>query len=230
MGKASLYPGSYGQRTMNPDLIAWSWTDYWPYAILFIALVSWGLYQFLAPAGWREWAGAGVVQAFIIALFAEMYGFPLTVYVLAGQLDLPLTHLTGHVWPAVLGLGPRTSAAITLGAYSVMLLGALLIVKGWVHIYASEDALVQEGVYELMRHPQYVGIMLIVAGQLIDWPTFATIILSPLVLWLYVRLAYREEKVELAKFGVAYERYRQRVPMFVPHWKALRSYIARQNR
>src|SRR3546814_12288741 len=65
--------------------------------------------------------------------------------------------LTGHVWPAVLGLGPRTSAAITLGAYGVMLLGALLIVKGWVRIYASEGALVQDGVYDLMRHPQYVG-------------------------------------------------------------------------
>ena len=211
---------------MNPELTAWSWADYWPYAVLFIALASWGLYQFLAPAGWREWAGAGVIQAFIIALFAEMYGFPLTVYVLAGQLDLPLTHLTGHVWPALLDLGPRISAAITLGAYGVMLLGALLIVKGWVRIYASDGALVQDGVYGLMRHPQYAGIMLIVAAQLIDWPTFATLVLSPLIFWLYIRLAKREERVQLTRYGVAYERYRQRVPMFVPRWQALRSYFA----
>jgi protein-S-isoprenylcysteine O-methyltransferase Ste14 len=111
-----------------------------------------------------------------------------------------------------------------------MLLGALLIVKGWVCIYASEGALVQDGVYDLMRHPQYVGIMLIVLGQLIDWPTFATIILSPFILWLYVRLAYREENVQLAKFGVAYERYRQRVPMFVPHWNALWAFFAQNRR
>lgn len=123
---------------MDTGLTAWSLTDYWPYAILFICLVSWGPYKFLAPAGWREWVGAGLVQAFIIALFGEMYGFPLTVYILADQLNLPMTHLTGHVWPAVAGLGPRTSAGITLGAYGLMLLRALLIVKGWVRIHSSE--------------------------------------------------------------------------------------------
>lgn len=213
---------------MSLDLTAWSWTDYWPYAALLIALVSWGFYRFLAPAGWREWAGAGVVQAFIIALFAEMYGFPLTIYVLADQMDLPLTHLTGHVWPAMLGLGERTSIAITIAAYGVMLLGALLIVKGWVRIYASDGAAVQDGVYGLMRHPQYVGIMLIVLAQLIDWPTLLTIVLSPLILWLYIRLAKREEKIQLAKFGAAYAQYCERVPMFVPRWKALRSYFAQQ--
>lgn len=76
-----------------------------------------------------------------------------------------------------------------------------------------------------MRHLQYAGIMPIVLAQLIDWPTFATIILSPVILWLHIRLAYREERVQLAKLGGAYQRYRQRVPMFVPHWKALRAYL-----
>jgi len=211
---------------MDAELIAWNWRDYWPYAIFAVLLLSWGLYTFLAPAAWREWAGAGLVQGFIIALFAEMYGFPLTAYILAGQLDLPLTHLTGHVWPAVFGFGFGISGLITLAAYGAPKIGALLVVKGWVRLYAAESTLVQDGVYGLMRHPQYVGIMLIVLSQLIDWPTIATIILSPPILWLYIRLAHREETAQIAKFGSAYERYRQRVPMFVPRWETLRSYFA----
>ena len=76
------------------------WLSLWPYAVLMIALGSWALYHFFAPASWREWAGAGLVQAFIIALYAEMYGFPLTIYFLTSALplDIPLLHYSGHLW------------------------------------------------------------------------------------------------------------------------------------
>lgn len=58
-----------------PALEAYAdWLQLWPYAILTIVIASWALYHFFAPASWREWAGAGLVQAFIIALYAETYG------------------------------------------------------------------------------------------------------------------------------------------------------------
>jgi len=64
------------------------------------------LYRFLAPKTWREWASAGVVQAFIIALYAEMYGFPLTIYMMARFFGLAL-------WsPAP----PETGATATVSA------------------------------------------------------------------------------------------------------------------
>lgn len=207
------------------DQLLQGWIEFWPYALLIIVLMSWGLYHFLAPAGWRERAGAGVVQAFIIALYAEMYGFPLTVYLLASFLPqgLPLVHSSGHLWSALLGAGETGAVIETLVGYSILTVGALLIVKGWVRIHFAEGQFTDSGPYGLLRHPQYAGIFLIVLGEIIDWPTILTIILAPIIFGMYIRLAQREESALIAKFGKEYSRYQKRVPMFIPAWRKLAS-------
>ncbi|RTM04485.1 MAG: isoprenylcysteine carboxylmethyltransferase family protein [Hyphomicrobiales bacterium] len=210
---------------MESDWSIQEWMELWPYALLIVTLMSWGLYHFLAPAGWRERTGAGVVQAFIIALYAEMYGFPLTLYLLSSFLPqkLPLTHSSGHLWSALLGAGEIGSVIETLIGYSILMAGALLIVKGWVRIHFAGDHLVNSGPYSLIRHPQYAGIFLVVAGEIIDWPTALTIILAPIVFGMYIRLAQREESSLVAEFGMEYRTYQQRVPMFIPTWRKLLS-------
>src|SRR3546814_6421344 len=94
--------GSYGE-----------WLQLWPYAILMIAIASWLLYHFLAPASWQDWTGAGLVQAFIIAPYADMYGFPLTIYFLTSVLsvEIPLVPSSGHLLALLLGYGPRSDEA-----------------------------------------------------------------------------------------------------------------------
>jgi len=184
----------------------YNFLQYWPYALLMIVFVSWALYHFVAPANQREWVGAGLLQAF--------------------GLDIPLVHASGHLWGALLGFGAAGALIEMALGFSIMLAGVLLIVKGWVGIYFSADHLITSGVYGLMRHPQYTGIFLVILGQLIHWPTVVTLLLAPIVVAVYVRLARREEAQLIATFGDAYQRYRQRVPMFVPRWAALKSKLA----
>ncbi len=77
----------------------------WAFAVIMIVGASWFFYRFLAPKTWREWAGAGLVQAFIIALYAEMYGFPLTIYLLVRFFGLDKSHLSANLWSSLLGVG-----------------------------------------------------------------------------------------------------------------------------
>ena len=70
----------------------------WGLAIIMIVVASWVFYKYFAPKSWREWASAGVVQAFIIALYAEMYGFPITIYFLARFFGLDRYNLNANLW------------------------------------------------------------------------------------------------------------------------------------
>lgn len=205
---------------------------HWDLVAVVVGVVSWLLYRYVAPRSWREWAGAGLVQAFIIALYAEMYGFPLMIYLLSGflGLDIPRTAYRGHLWAKLLGYG-LTGAIIEmmLGAIFI-LVGIVLLVRGWTAVYwaSRQGRMAQEGPYAIVRHPQYTGIMLAVFRQVVHWPTLITVALFPLIVLAYVLLARKEEQDMAHRFGAAYEAYRKRVPMFLPgrgQWAQLLSML-----
>ncbi len=201
---------------------------FWELSIIMAALASWLLYRYVAPKGWREWSRAGLVQAFIIALYAEMYGFPLTIYLLTGWLglDIPWVHESGHLWATIFGWGALGAMVEMLIGYTFVFLGISLLIEGWreVYIATKEKGLATDKLYAVVRHPQYTGIFLAVFGQLIHWPTIPTVVLFPVIVWAYYRLALREELQMVLQFGSAYETYQRNVPMFFPkkgEWKKL---------
>ncbi len=148
---------------------------------------------------------AGPYLSFIIALFAEMYGFPLSVFI--------ITSLLGGE-DLILRFGSAFPIAYRIG-FAIMILGMALVFLGWRRIYGA-SGLVTTGIYGLVRHPQYLGIILLTLGLLIQWPTIPTLLMWPILALLYYRLAIREEKMLEERFGDEYRRYRRRVPMFLP--------------
>lgn len=140
--------------------------------------------------------------------------------------EIPLVHNSGHLWAILLGYGLLGQAIEMAIGYAFVVAGLILIIKGWVRVYFGGNRLLTDGVYGVVRHPQYTGIFLAVFGQLVHWPTIATLALAPLIVFAYVHLARREEKRMVERFGEAYVAYRQQVPMFFPRWRNFRKLIA----
>jgi len=191
----------------------------WGLAVIMIVVASWILYRYLAPRSWREWAGVGLVQAFLIALYAEMYGFPLTIYLLARFFGLDRTDLNASLWSTLLGVGELGMLISMLLGYALLFAGLGIFVQGWRELYRArrEGRLATDGLYGLVRHPQYTGLFIGLFGEgVVHWPTLFSVAMFPVIVLAYVLLARREERQMVERFGEQYRAYRRRVPMFLP--------------
>lgn len=192
----------------------------WGGATISIVLVSWGFYRLVLPRGARESARAGLVQAFIIAFYAEMYGFPVTIYLLARifNLDVAGSFWDGNLWVYLTGERSAMRVAMTVG-YTVAVFGVVLMITGWREVYRAtkKQRLATGGPYALIRHPQYAGIFLVLFGEgVVHWPTLFSLAAFPIIVIAYVLLARKEEQQMIERFGQEYRAYQQRVPMFWP--------------
>lgn len=199
----------------------------WGLAAIMIVVASWLFYRYFAPKTWREWASAGVVQAFIIALYAEMYGFPLTIYLLARFFGLDRYNLNANLWSSLVGLGETGMLISMLVGYGLLFVGIGMFIQGWRDLYRAhqQNQLATTGLYGLVRHPQYTGLFIGLFGEgVVHWPTLFSVGLFPVIVLAYGLLARSEEKRMLEQFGEEYRAYRRRVPMFLPRpgqWRQL---------
>lgn len=185
-------------------------------------------FSFFKPVTARDWRSFGAFAAFIVALFVEMYGFPLTIYLLSGWLqtrfpglDL-MSHDAGHLWHTLLGeKGDPHFSALHIASYVFIGLGFFLLSSAWNVLYHAQQrsSLAKTGPYARIRHPQYVAFVLILLGFLLQWPTLLTLVMFPILLAMYARLAITEEAEMRKQFGAEYEDYARRTPRFIPGWR-----------
>lgn len=182
-------------------------------------------FSFFKPRTKRDWRSFGAFSAFIVALFTEMYGFPLTIYLLSGWLQSSypgvewFSHDAGHLLEMLFGwkvnphFGPfHLLSFVFIGG------GFILISIAWRELHAAQQQgrLATAGPYAWVRHPQYDGFVLVMFGFLLQWPTLLTLAMFPVLVWMYLRLARAEERESIARFGKAYRDYERRTPAFLP--------------
>ena len=207
---------------MNHDAPAYG---LWGLAFINAAIFIMFAFSFFKPRTKRDWRTFSTFSAFLVALFAEMYGFPLSIYLLSGWLQTKfpgtdfLSHDAGHIWYTLLGFkgDPHLNP--------IHIASNLLIAAGFIGLSASwrvllkaqqEGELATTGPYAYVRHPQYVGFIVIMLGFLLQWPTLLTLGMFPVLVTMYVRLAHREERDVAAEFGPAWEAYAVVTPRWFP--------------
>ena len=186
-------------------------------------------FSFTKPRTKRDWRSFSAFSAFIVALFVEMYGFPLTIYLLSGWLvrKYPgvdfFSHDAGHLLNTLIGwkINPHFDPLHILS--NILIFGGfILLAAAWKVLYEAQQSrtLATTGPYAYVRHPQYDGFILIMLGFLFQWPTLVTLIMFPILVTMYVKLALREEREVLTEFGDRYRHYMAFTPAFFPRLSA----------
>ena len=204
----------------------------WTLVLINTAVFTIFAFSFTRPRTVRDWRSFGAFTAFLVALFTEMYGFPLTIYLLSGWLgsrypglDL-YSHEAGHLWQTIFGIrGDAHFDVIHIASNLLILAGFIIVARAWTVLYKAqqEGELATTGPYAAVRHPQYGGFVLILLGFLVQWPTIPTLVMFPALVIMYTRLARREEREVRERFGEAYDRYAAVTPAFIPRWPPLSS-------
>lgn len=200
----------------------------WPLVILNSLIFIIFAFSFAKPKTARDWRSFGAFSAFLVALFTEMYGFPLTIYLLSGWLSKKFpgtdifSHDSGHLLEDFFGWGGNPHfGPFHILSFVFIFFGFSLLANAWEVLYKAQrkHALAVSGPYARMRHPQYAGFVLVMFGFLVQWPTLLTLVMFPILVYMYVRLAKSEEVSAKREFGSAWEEYARVTPAFIPRIK-----------
>lgn len=208
----------------------------WIIVIVLSGLFLLFVYEAFKPKNSIDWRSFGAFSAFIIALFTEMYGFPLTIYLLSSWFgkkfpQINFSHKSGHLWEVLIGnKGDPHFSILHILSYTLIIGGLMLISASWKVLYQAvkSNILATKGPYRYIRHPQYVGFLIIILGFLMQWPTIPTLIMAPVLVAMYIKLSQKEER-NISEIFPDYQFYRKKTPAFIPSIKSIIINLLYQN-
>lgn len=195
----------------------------WLFVLLNVIIFLYFIKSAFQPQTKTDWETYRWIGAFIVALFAEMYGFPLTILLLTSyfgnRLNIDFSHNSGHLLNTLLGIKGDPHVDLLHILSNVLIIGGIILIgSAWKILYKAyrENTLARTGPYRYIRHPQYLGFVLLIAGFLLQWPTLITLAMAPILIFRYIRLSLSEEKAMIQKYGKDYIQYQHAVPRFCP--------------
>lgn len=212
------------------------------YGQWWLVALNFFLFLFFIKAGFKpqnktDWRSLQMLMAFLAALFVEMYGFPLTIFLLTSvfgsRLGIDFSHDSGHLLESLLGIkGDPHFNFLHIFSNVLIIGGIILLGKAWKVLYnaTKKHTLATTGPYTYVRHPQYLAFILIIVGFLLQWPTLVTLLMAPILIYRYTHLGHQEEKQALSQFGQKYKFYQQTTPGYLPSVKLLGSKLGDSKR
>jgi protein-S-isoprenylcysteine O-methyltransferase Ste14 len=131
-----------------------------------------------------------------------------------GEMVLPWALLVAACTAGALLTGEFTRTSLRVGA-PLLLAGGLLALAS-VRALGRGRELVKRGPYRWVRHPYFVGILVMLVGAIVAMRSLPALILLYPVVRVTLLRARREEHNLALRFGDAYYTYRERVAFMLP--------------
>jgi protein-S-isoprenylcysteine O-methyltransferase Ste14 len=183
-------------------------------------VIIYGMFLFFVPFYRKsERKPAATYLAFILAYALEMFGIPMSMYMISWALgkQVPDGIFWGHTLNQYIGHWGMYICII------MNIIGIALVIAGWKVIHEKywrheegKGEIVTTGIYKYIRHPQYTGFLLITLGMIFEWATIPLLVMWPILVVMYYKLARKEEGYMIKEFGNKYIEYRKKTSMFIP--------------
>lgn len=142
-----------------------------------------------------------ILDSFIIRFTSYLWSIPVNIAIIIGFSDL--TYIFSFLIPIIPGL-------------LIIIAGMYLTAQSHIVFEVTEPKVVDYGLYDRVRHPMYLGSILLYVGFWITTLSLLTLIPLLIVIIGYNYLATSEEHILEAKFGNEYLEYKKRVPKWIP--------------